>query len=90
MIGKMIGALVGGKAAQQARGIGGPTGAVLGVVATTALRRMSLPTMAALGIGGYFAKKYYDKQQAEDKAPPTLEHKSPTLTKATTGEPATV
>ncbi len=90
MIGKMIGALVGGRVAEQARGIGGPTGALLGVVGVSALRRMSLPTMAALGIGGYFAKKYFDKQQAENKAPPALEHKSPTLTKATTGEPATV
>lgn len=78
MIGKMIGALVGGRMAQQARGIEGPTGALLGVAATTALRRMSLPTMAALGVGGYFAKKYFDKQKAEDAAPPALEDKTAT------------
>jgi hypothetical protein len=87
MIGKMIGALVGGRVAQQARGIEGPTGALLGVVATTALRRISLPTMIALGAGGYFAKKYFDKQKAEEAAPPALEDKSVSTAKATTGEP---
>lgn len=93
MLGKMIGAFVGGKAAQQARGIGGPTGALLGVVATTALRRMSLPMMAVLGIGGYFAKKHFDKREAE-KAPLALEDKSVGNTKSRTKSakraPATV
>ncbi len=103
MIGKMIGALVGGKVAQQSRGIGGPTGALLGVAATTALRRLSLPTMAVLGVGGYFAKKYFDKQSGDnatgtgtrsgtlraDKSAPALDHTSVGTTKAT-GEPVSV
>lgn len=86
MIGKMIGALVGGRVAEHARGVGGPTGAVLGVVAASALRRISLPTMIALGAGGYFAKKYLDRQQGEE-TPKALEDKSVTTTKAKTGEP---
>ena len=87
MIGKMIGALVGGRGAEHARGVGGPTGAVLGVVAASALRRISLPTMIALGAGGYFAKKYFDRQQADDAKPKALEDKSVSTTKAKTGEP---
>lgn len=61
MIGKMIGAFVGDKLAKQTKGMDGATGAVLGLVATSALRRMSLPVMVALGVGGYVAKKYFDK-----------------------------
>lgn len=87
MIGKLIGAFVGGKAAQQARGIEGPTGAILGVVAASALRRLSIPAMVALGAGGYLAKKYFDRQGTEQDAPPALEDKSPSTTKAKTGEP---
>ncbi|MDC0886535.1 hypothetical protein OAS19_01940 [Altererythrobacter sp.] len=62
MIGKMIGALVGGKLAQQSKTLGGPAGAAIGVAVPIVLRRMSLPAMAALGVGGYFVKKYMDKQ----------------------------
>ncbi|WP_199799688.1 hypothetical protein [Pseudoblastomonas halimionae] len=90
MIGKIIGAFVGGKAAQQSRGIDGPAGALIGVAAASALRRLSIPAMIALGAGGYLAKKYFDKQQAENDAPPALENRSPSTTKATTREPATV
>ena len=72
MIGKIIGAFVGGKAAQHVRGIQGPTGAALGVVAPMVLRRLSFPAMVALGVGGYLAKKAFDKRTAEpDRGPAT-------------------
>lgn len=61
MIGKMIGAFAGSKAAQHSKTLGGPTGAVLGVLAPAILRRISLPAMIALGAGGYLVKKVMDK-----------------------------
>lgn len=63
MIGKMIGAFVGSKAAQHSRSLEGPTGAVLGVLAPAILRRVSLPAMIAIGAGGYLVKKMIDKDR---------------------------
>ena len=57
MIGKIIGAFVGGKVAQRTRGLEGPTGAAIGVLAPAILRRISLPTMLAVSAGGLLAKK---------------------------------
>jgi trimethylamine:corrinoid methyltransferase-like protein len=68
MIGKIIGAIAGSKVAEHTRGIGGPTGAILGVGAATLARRLSLPALVAVSAGGYFAKKYFDKQQAAKPA----------------------
>ena len=65
MIGKVIGAFVGDRVAKQSSSVGGPTGAALGVIATTVLSRLSIPAMIALGAGGYLAKKYFDRQEAE-------------------------
>lgn len=63
MIGKIIGAFAGQQLAKSTRGgVDGTAGAALGFIAPAILRRISLPTMALLGAGGYFAKKYYDKQ----------------------------
>ncbi|RDC59220.1 hypothetical protein HME9302_00405 [Alteripontixanthobacter maritimus] len=62
MIGRLIGAFVGSKAAKQTSAIGGSTGAVLGVLAPTILRRMSIPGMLAIGAGGYLVKKLADKK----------------------------
>lgn len=64
MIGKIVGAFLGGKAAQHVRGIEGPTGAALGVLAPALIRRLSWPAMVALGVGGYLAKKVIDKEAA--------------------------
>lgn len=61
MIGKVLGAFVGGKVAQHSRGIAGPTGAALGVLAPVLLRRLSWPAMVALGVGGYLARKAFDR-----------------------------
>lgn len=68
MIGKVLGAFVGGKVAQHVRGIEGPTGAALGVLAPALLRRVSWPVMVAVGIGGYLAKKAADRNAAEKPA----------------------
>lgn len=69
MIGKVLGAFVGGKVAQHVRGIEGPTGAALGVLAPAILRRLSFPAMLALGVGGYLAKKAMDR--SAEKQPRT-------------------
>lgn len=61
MIGKVLGAFLGGKVAQHTRGIAGPTGAALGVLAPVVLRRLSWPAIAALGVGGYLAKRMADR-----------------------------
>lgn len=71
MIGKVLGAFLGGKAAQHARGIDGATGAALGVIAPLVLRRLSWPAMVALGVGGYLAKKVIDKEQGKTPVAPT-------------------
>jgi len=57
MIGKVLGAYLGGRVAQRVRGLEGPTGAALGVLAPVVLRRLSWPAMLALGAGGYLAKR---------------------------------
>lgn len=64
MIGKVLGAFLGGKVAQHTRGIEGPTGAALGVLAPVILRRLSWPAIAALGVGGYLAKRMADRRPA--------------------------
>jgi len=66
MIGKIIGAALGAKAAEHTRGVGGAGGALLGVSAAAMLRRMSLPAMLAVAAGGYAFKRYKDRQ---DKKP---------------------
>ncbi|MBV7265413.1 hypothetical protein [Erythrobacter ani] len=67
MLGKIIGAAVGGKVAQQTKSIGGPTGAMIGAAVPFVLSRMSIPAMIALGVGGYAAKKFFGK--SDDKMP---------------------
>ena len=62
MIGKIIGAAAGGAIAKQTKNIGGPTGAMIGAAVPFVLSRLSIPGMIALGVGGYFAKKYFDKK----------------------------
>ena len=65
MIGKVLGAFLGGKVAQHVRGIEGPTGAALGVLAPALIRRLSWPAMIALGVGGYLAKKAIDTEASK-------------------------
>ena len=63
MIGKIVGAMLGAKAGEHSRTIGGPGGALLGIGAAAVLRRLSLPTMLAVAAGGYAFKKYKDSQE---------------------------
>jgi len=66
MIGKLIGAYVGGKAAQRARGgLDGPTGALLGAGAVALARRFGFMGMVAAAAGGYALKRHNDKKQAK-------------------------
>lgn len=71
MIGKMIGAIVGGKIAEKTRGVSGPTGALIGAAIPAipaVIARMSLPAMLAVGVGGYFVKKHLDRKNDESGA----------------------
>ena len=68
MIGKVLGAFVGGKVAQRVRGVEGPTGAALGVLAPAIIRRLSWPTMIALGVGGYLAKTIAERDPATKRS----------------------
>ncbi|MBH5321295.1 hypothetical protein [Aurantiacibacter sediminis] len=70
MIGKIIGAMVGARAAQNVRSIEGPGGAVLGALAVPIISRLRLPTLLALGAGGYLVKKFADKEKAATTPPP--------------------
>jgi hypothetical protein len=69
MIGKIIGAVAGKKAADHMRGVSGPTGAILGAAAPMLLRRLSLPGMLAIAAGGYAFKRYKDKQDRRASKP---------------------
>ncbi|OYW47266.1 MAG: hypothetical protein B7Z08_00555 [Sphingomonadales bacterium 32-68-7] len=64
MIGKIIGAVVGAKAADHVRGVGGTGGALLGVGAATLARRLGPVGLIALLAGGYAAKRYAEKREA--------------------------
>lgn len=65
MLGKILGAFAGKKAAEHSGAIGGAGGAVLGAAGATLLKRASLPTLLAVTAGGYALKKWKDKR---DKA----------------------
>lgn len=69
MIGKIIGAMVGAKAAGHARGIDGPGGAVLGAAAVALARRFGPMGIVAAAAGGYALKKYNEKREAETRRP---------------------
>ena len=63
MIGKIIGALAGAKAAKHTRGVNGPGGAVMGVAAMALARRFGPAGMIAAAVGGYALKRYNEKRQ---------------------------
>jgi hypothetical protein len=69
MIGKLIGAVVGAKAAESARGgLGGAGGALVGAGTVALARRLGPIGLIAAAAGGYAFKKYRDRKQA-DAAP---------------------
>lgn len=69
MLKKIIGGVVGAKLAKRSPKISGTTGAALGAAVPLVLARASLPAMVALGVGGYFAKRWYDKKAPATPAP---------------------
>jgi hypothetical protein len=69
MIGKILGAVAGAKAAEQTTKIGGAGGALLGVAAMSLVRRLSVPALILLTAGGYALKKLSDKREAEPATP---------------------
>ena len=68
MLGKIIGAVAGQKAAQHVSGVDGTGGALLGVGAATLLRRLGPVGLVVAAVGGYAVKKYLEKQQAPQPA----------------------
>jgi hypothetical protein len=62
MLGKILGAIVGKKAAAHTSAIGGTGGALLGAAGATMLKRASLPTLVAVTVGGFALKKWKDKR----------------------------
>jgi hypothetical protein len=71
MIRKLIGAAVGASLAKRNPAAGGVTGAMLASAVPFVLSRISLPAMAAIGVGGYLAKRYMDKRDAQPAPAPT-------------------
>lgn len=78
MLKRIVGAAIGAKLAKNSPAIGGATGAALGAAVPFMLARVSLPTMVLVGVGGYFAKRWYDKQPQQG----TSDRLSGTLTPA--------
>lgn len=71
MIGKIIGAMAGAKAAEHARGIGGPGGALLGAGAVAVARRLGPIGLLAAVAGGYWLKRRNEKaERAKPKQKP--------------------
>ncbi|WP_121117385.1 hypothetical protein [Croceibacterium ferulae] len=63
MIGKMIGAAVGARVAEKARGgIGGTGGALVGALAVPLLRRLGPVGLITVALGGYAASRMSGKR----------------------------
>ncbi|UYV15632.1 hypothetical protein [Porphyrobacter sp. ULC335] len=71
MIRKLIGAAIGASVAKKHPAAGGATGVVLATAVPFIISRVSLPAMVALGVGGYVAKRFMDKNTAEQATKPT-------------------
>lgn len=72
MIGKMIGAMIGAKAAKSASGgLGGAGGALAGAGTVAVARRLGPLGLVAAGVGAYAYKRYSDRRKAEKAAPPS-------------------
>ncbi len=64
MIGKIIGAIAGAKAAEHTRGVSGPGGALLGVATVALARRLGTKGLLAAAAGGWALKRYNERKQA--------------------------
>ena len=63
MIGKILAAVAGAKAADGTRGVNEPAGALLGVGTLMLVRRFGLPGVIAAAAGGWALKRYNEKRQ---------------------------
>lgn len=71
MLGKIIGGIIGAKAAKNTRGgVDEPGGALMGVAAVALARRFGLPGMIAAAAGGYALKRYNEKRRPHSKGRP--------------------
>ena len=70
MFGKIIGGIVGAKAADHVRGVNEPGGALLGIGAAALARRLGPVGLIAALAGGYAFKRYKDKQARRPRARP--------------------
>lgn len=77
MFGKLIGAVAGAQAAKHTAKVGGTGGALLGALAVPMIARLSIPALAVVGVGGYFAKKAYDKREARKQGKPSNKPATP-------------
>jgi hypothetical protein len=62
MLGKIIGGLVGAKAAKGRGGVDEPGGAILGMAAVTMARRFGIPGIIAAAAGAYAIKRYKERR----------------------------
>lgn len=62
MLGKIIGGIVGAKAAKHARGVDQPGGALMGVAAVALARRFGIPGIIAAAAGTYAIKRYNQRR----------------------------
>jgi hypothetical protein len=63
MLGKIIGGIVGAKAAKHTRGVDQPGGALMGVASVALARRFGLPGIIAAAAGGYALKRYNERRK---------------------------
>ncbi|MBB4858296.1 hypothetical protein HNO88_001615 [Novosphingobium chloroacetimidivorans] len=63
MLGKIIGGIIGARAARGTRGVDEPGGAIMGVAAVALARRFGLPGMIAAAAGGYALKRYNERRR---------------------------
>ena len=63
MLGKIIGGVIGAKAAKHSRGVNEPGGALMGVTSVALARRFGLPGILAAAAGGYALKRYSERRR---------------------------
>lgn len=66
MIKNIIGAVVGSSLSKSSPAAGGAAGAAIASAVPFILSRMSIPAMVAVGVGGYYAKRHFDRKKAAE------------------------
>jgi len=65
MLGKIIGGVIGARAARKPGGVNETGGALMGVATVALARRFGIPGMIAAAAGSYALKRYKNKNQAK-------------------------